>query len=162
MANASIIGTDSPLTDTQRRSLDIVLDMIVPASADGSKPSAAQVDVLGYIRTFEADSLGTLGTELDQLDAVAKERHGSAFADLAAETRHALVAALRAAQPRFLRTLALQTVTCYYQDDRVLAALGMEARPPFPKGYSVPPGDLSLLEPVRQRGRRYRAVPDAP
>ena len=50
----------------------------------------------------------------------------------------------------------MHTVTCYYQDDRVLAAIGLEARPPFPKGYDVPAGDLSLLEPVRRRGSIVR------
>jgi hypothetical protein len=63
---------------------------------------------------------------------------------------------LRGEEPSFLARLAQQTVTAYYQDDRVLQAIGMEARPPFPKGYEVPSGDLSLLDPVRARGRVYR------
>ena len=36
----------------------------------------------------------------------------------------------------------------YYRDDRVLLALGHEARAPFPKGYEVEQGDWSLLEVV--------------
>jgi len=32
----------------------------------------------------------------------------------------------------------------------------MEARPPYPKGYQVEPGDLSLLNPVIARGKIYR------
>jgi hypothetical protein len=40
----------------------------------------------------------------------------------------------------------------------VLEAIGMEARAPFPKGFEVEPGDLSLLDPVRRRGRVYREV----
>ena len=152
------IASDAPLTDRQRRNLDIVLDMIVPASADGRKPSAAEVDVLAYIRAQESESLASLGAELDRLDAEAQARHGEAFAVLAAERRQALVDALRRQEPQFLRNLALQTVTCYYGDDRVLQSLGLEARPPFPKGYDVPAGDLALLEPVRRRGRIYRAA----
>jgi hypothetical protein len=35
----------------------------------------------------------------------------------------------------------------------------MEARPPYPKGYQVVQGDLSLLEPVRARGKIYRDAP---
>ena len=45
---------------------------------------------------------------------------------------------------------------CYYRDDRVLTAIGVEPRPPFPKGYEVPQGDWSLLDPVRARGPIYR------
>ena len=50
-----------------------------------------------------------------------------------------------------MRTLALQTVTCYYQDDRVLEAIwGWKRGRRFPKGYEVPTGDVSLLDPVRR------------
>ncbi len=156
MGREDLIGTDHPLTERQRRTLAVALDLIVPASEDGRKPSAAEVDVLGYIRSAEPETLSALGEQLDRLDAEAKARHGSDFAPLAAASRQTLVDDIRAREPRFLGTLALQTVACYYQDDRVLQALGMEARPPFPKGFDVPAGDLSLLDPVLQRGKLYR------
>jgi len=57
-----------------------------------------------------------------------------------------------------LADLALETVTCYYQDPRVLEAIGVEARPPAPQGYQVIAGDLRLLEPVRRRGEIWRRV----
>jgi hypothetical protein len=40
----------------------------------------------------------------------------------------------------------------------VLEALGIEGRPPHPKGYTIEPTDWSLLDPVRRRSRRYREV----
>ena len=49
-------------------------------------------------------------------------------------------------------------LSAYYRDDRVLLALGHEARAPFPKGYDVEQGDWSLLDPVRARPRMYRVV----
>ena len=156
MTDQEVIGSDNPLSPAQRDVLAIVLDLIVPASADGRRPSAAEVDVLGYIRAAEPGTLANLGAELDRLDAEARERHGEGFASLDAEVRQALVDDIRAAEPSFMRTLAIQTVTCYYQDDRVLEAIGVEARPPFPKGYEVPSGDLTLLDPVRKRGRVWR------
>jgi hypothetical protein len=42
----------------------------------------------------------------------------------------------------------------------VMRSIGMEARPPFPKGHELEQGDWSLLEPVRARGRIWRRVPD--
>ena len=151
-----LIGSDNPLTTEQRDVLAIVLDLIVPASTDGRRPSAADVDVLGHIRATESGTLDNLGAELDRLDAEARERHGEGFASLDREMRRALVDDIRAAEPSFMRNVAIQTVTCYYQDDRVLEAIGLEARPPFPKGYEVPSGDLTLLDPVRKRGRVWR------
>ena len=156
MKRNEIIGTDNPLSDDQRRVLAIVLDLIIPASEDGRRPSAADVDVLGYIRETESHTLDGLRAELDQLDAEAFESQGEAFASLDPATRKALVDAVREREPHFLRALAMQTVTCYYRDDRVLEAIDVGARPPFPQGYEVPSGDLSLLEPVRRRGQVYR------
>ena len=156
MAPNEIIGTDSPLSEDQRRVLGLVLDLIVPASEDGRRPSARDVDVLGYIRDVESHTLDALCADLDRLDAEAMETHGEPFAFLDPATRQGLVNAVREREPRFMRTLAMQTVTCYYRDDRVLEAIGVGARPPFPKGYEVPSGDLSLLEPVRRRGKIYR------
>ena len=54
--------------------------------------------------------------------------------------------------------LELVIAQCYYRDDRVMRAIGMEPRAPFPKGYDVEQGDWSLLDPVRARGKIYRDV----
>lgn len=153
-----IIGTDA-FTALQRRAILVLADMIIPASADGRKPSAAAVDVLGYIRAHAQYAVANLRVELDALETRARAAHGTGFLDLPPATRVALVDSARDEKPGFLRDLALLTATAYYQDDQVLVALGMEARPPFPKGYEVPAGDLSLLEPVRARGRIYREAP---
>jgi hypothetical protein len=47
-------------------------------------------------------------------------------------------------------------LAAYYRDDRVLVALGLEARAPFPKGYVVEQGDWSLLDAVRKRPALWR------
>ena len=47
-------------------------------------------------------------------------------------------------------------VGAYYRDDRVLLALGLEARAPFPKGYTLEQGDWSLLDAVRHRPPLWR------
>lgn len=46
----------------------------------------------------------------------------------------------------------------YYRDDRVMRSLGMEARPPFPKGYETIQGDWALLDPVRHRAPIWRGA----
>ncbi len=159
MAN-DLIGTDGPLTTLQRRTLDVVLNMIVPPHAARAMPGAADVGVLPYLIESEPASIGPLRSELDRLEAAAQLRFGTDFADLDAAARGRLVAELRIEEPNFLRNLALHTVTRYYQDDHVLAALGMEPRAPYPRGYEVKSGDLALLDPVRDRGRIWRDAGD--
>jgi hypothetical protein len=70
--------------------------------------------------------------------------------------RQALVDGMRALDADFMSRLALETVTCYDQHDRVLAALGMALRSPAPQGFKVISGDLMLLAPVSRRGKMYR------
>jgi hypothetical protein len=53
-------------------------------------------------------------------------------------------------------TLGRLVLAAYYRDDRVLLALGHEARAPFPKGYEVEQGDWSLLEAVKHRPAFWR------
>jgi hypothetical protein len=38
-------------------------------------------------------------------------------------------------------------------------SLGLEARPPFPKGHTLEQGDWSLLDPVRSRPKLWRDAP---
>ena len=154
--SADVIGSDKPMNAAERGTFDVVVDMIVPASADGRKPSAAEVGVLDFIREREPGDLAAITGDIGRLDAAARDRHGATFTDLDATSRQAVVDAMRADDAAFLRILAIHTVTCYYQHDRVLAAIGLEARPPFPQGYDVVAGDTDLLEPVRRRGNLVR------
>ena len=48
------------------------------------------------------------------------------------------------------------TARCYYRDDRVMRAIGMEVRPPFPLGFEVKQGDWSLLDRYGRAERAYR------
>ena len=158
MSSNEIIGSDAVLDSDQQRTFGAILDMIIPASGDGRFPSAAETDVLGYVAKTDPKLLETVRIELDRLNTMSENLHGLVFGDAHETVRQELLDEIRGKEPQFLRGLALQTVTCYYQDDRVMEAIGMEARPPFPKGYEVVAGDLSLLDPVRARGQVYRDV----
>ena len=158
MSSNEIIGSDAALDSNQQRTFGAILDMIIPASGDGRFPSAAETDVLGYVAKTDPKLLETVRIELDRLNTMSENLHGLVFGDAHETVRQELLDEIRGKEPQFLRGLALQTVTCYYQDDRVMEAIGMEARPPFPKGYEVVAGDLSLLDPVRARGQVYRDV----
>lgn len=152
----NLIGSDHPLSQTHRSMLPLVLNLIVPPSADGRMPGAADVDVLAHLTAAAADSIPLLRDEFDRLEAEANARFAASFIDLGANARQRLVASLRTDDPGFMRLLALNTVTCYYQDERVMAGLGMPPRAPFPQGFDVKTGDLTLLDPVRQRGPIWR------
>jgi hypothetical protein len=47
---------------------------------------------------------------------------------------------------------------CYYRDDRVMRALGLEPRAPFPRGHGLEQGEWALLDAVRNRPPMWRDV----
>ena len=153
---ASAPSADTPLTTAQSAILDLVLDLILPPSAERRLPGAAELGVPAYLAAQAPEALPLIAPELDALEARARDQHAQGFATLPAAQRQALVDSLRAQDASFMSRLALETVTCYYQHDRVLEALGMETRAPYPQGFQVIAGDLALLAPVRRRGKVYR------
>lgn len=146
-----------PLSSEHTRVLTAVLDEIIPPSEDGRMPGAGEAGVVAHIEAQLARS-PELQPAIEQGLAALRDVTGGGFAALAPEARREALDSLAASQPGFVPMLAFQTITGYYQLPRVLEGLGLEPRPPHPKGYELEAGDLSLLDPVRERGPRYREV----
>jgi len=147
--------TESALTPAQRDDLRAIAAMMIPASAEYHVPGADDA-------TVQAEILATLGRDADKvreaLDHLARLA-GGRLADLGDEQRAAVAKSFRAQGGAAAATLVRVVLQCYYRDDRVLRSLGLELRPPFPKGHTLEQGDWSLLEPVKARpsmGRRAR------
>lgn len=147
-------------TPAQERALACVLDAIVPPSADGRMPGAGAIGLAPEVVAAFATQpwLEPMVVQgLASLDALARERHGAAFADLPPAERGALVREVDA-RDGVASGLVTTAYALYYQHPRVVAALGREARPPFPLGYEQPPFDEALIDPVRRRPPRWRDV----
>ncbi len=155
MQNSPTNSGDQVLSADQRRSLRCLAEMIIPASAEYRVPSAADEVIFGDILRSLGRDTGHVVAVLRTLDTLG----GGVFADLDAPRRDAVGARLREAGGVALTYLTRIVLQCYYRDDRVMRALDMEVRPPFPKGFDLEQGDWSLLDPVRARARLYREVP---
>ena len=145
-----IISSDHPLPIEQQRILEALLDTLVPASEDGRMPSAAELDLIGWLALNASDYLSALPGLLDKFEA--------GFAELSLDERIARTDDFNKAEPDAFNMLLFQVYCCYYEDDRVLTAIGAGAGPPFPRGNEVESGDLSLLDQVNRLGKQYRRV----
>lgn len=150
------ITSDSPLNAVQRAIFDIVLDQLIPEDPTRKKPSAADVGVFEYILERYPESFEEIRRQLTELDAQASSSHQTRYTELNRELQDETLSQLHEQDPRFLLILALPAVECYYLDNRVMAAIGLPARAPYPEGFTVHRGDLSLLDPVRERGQIWR------
>ena len=141
------MSVETNLTAAQRDDLRAVAAMIIPPSSEYNVPGADDAAI-------QADMLATLGRDtppvsaaLDHLARLA----GMPLAKLDAARREAVAREFRASGGAAAATLVRVVLQCYYRDDRVLRSLGLELRPPFPKGYELEQGDWSLLDPVKAR-----------
>jgi hypothetical protein len=150
--------SDSGLLNAAQRSvLAAVLDAIVPPSADGRLPGAGEIGLAPAIEQQLGAMCVFTARGIDALDALARERGAAGFAALAAAERKEVLDTHAAADPGFLPGLVFQIYSAYYQHPRVLVGLGLEPRPPHPKGYALEQPDLdALLAPVRARAKLYR------
>jgi hypothetical protein len=140
------------LTPTQRDDLRAIAGVIIPASIEFDVPGADDP-------TIQADMLATLGRDTglvcEALDELARLA-GAPFAGLDQVRREAAALELRAKGGPAVATLIRVVLQCYYRDDRVVRSLGLEPRPPYPKGHVLEEGDWSLLDPVRARAPLWR------
>ena len=146
-------------SEDQMRTLAAALDEIIPPRSDAALPGAGTLGVGTYIEHAlqqTPDIRAVVEAGLSALDSLATARHARGFATLAHADRLAVLNELASTDLAFLLTLTLHGSVGYYQDGRVLHALGHAPRPPHPDGYEVPPNDLTLLEPVRRRAKMYR------
>jgi hypothetical protein len=140
------------LTAAQRDDLRTIAGLIIPASSEFDVPGADDPAI-------QADILATLGRDaarvreaLDELSRLA----GAPLASLDPDRREAAARQLRSEGGEAAATLTRVVLQCYYRDDRVVRSLGLEPRPPYPKGHELEQGDWSLLDPVRARAPFWR------
>jgi hypothetical protein len=152
MQNPAPLPGAVTLTADQLRSLQCLVEAMIPASAEYTVPGAGDP-------TIFADILRSCGRDSHHVVAVLQtldDLSGGGFADLPPQRQAAVAARLREGGGTALMYLSRIILQCYYRDDRVMRSLGMQVRPPFPKGFQVEQGDWSLLDPVRDRPKLYR------
>src|SRR5258708_38777865 len=133
------MSTEPALTQAQRDDLRTVAAMIIPEGREDKVPGADDAKI-------HADILATLGRDAkrvrEALDHLARLA-GKPLADLDPGRRDAVAKEFRSTAGAAAATLTRVVLQCYYRDDRVVHSLGLELRPPFPKGYPLEQGDWS-------------------
>jgi len=152
-SDATLIASDRPFSAEQQAVLERLLDLMIPASADGRMPSAAGLNLFAERGRLEPEAVAMLAGGCRLLDGSSRERYGEPFAALDSARAGALLDQARHAHSQFFGVFSVQAVARYYQHDHVLLALGLEPRPPWPAGHQVPEGDWTLLDPVLARAR---------
>jgi hypothetical protein len=142
----------TPLSADETDALRTIAGTMVPEDAALGMPGADDPAILD-------DIVRSIGRDLPLVRealAVIMAKAGKGFAGLERSAQEDLINDWYAGGGAAAAVLGRVILGAYYRDDRVLVALGHEARAPFPKGYVLEPGDWSLLDAVRDRPPFWR------
>jgi hypothetical protein len=142
------------LTPADLRDLRRLAGFMIPAAGEYGVPGADDEAIFTDI----VRSLGRDQSDVHKALAMLRELAGEDFAALVdAEAEATAMVVLRRELPE-ITALGRAVLQCYYRDDRVVRSLGIEPRPPYPKGHVLEQANWSLLDAVRGRPRMWRDV----
>ena len=137
------------LSSPERALLQDVVGTMIPADAALALPGADDPAILD-------DLVASLGRDLAPVRQGLADLAARGFAGLDRDGRERLVNELARSGHAGVAAIGRVAVSAYYRDGRVLRSIGMEPGAPFPKGYTVEPGDWSLLDAVKTRAPFWR------
>ena len=144
------------LSQSQHSLATAILDRIIPSQGD--MPGAGESGTADYLDGIAAGSapLARLfSTGLQDIEITAA-RSGPSFGELNGDQQDDVLRSVEADSPEFFDLLVRHTYNGYYSNPTVVELLGLDPRPPQPRGNRVERGDLSSLEVVVERGQSYR------
>jgi len=155
------VSTESPVffAAAQRELLVSVLNRIVPAA--GAFPGAGDLGVASYLDRVVGQSAALrrlFAQGLVQITLMSQTQYAQPFTMLSQEQRDAVLRQVETTAPEFFEVLVTHTYSGYYSHPTIVRLLGMEGRPPQPRGHHLEPLDLSLLDNIKQRQPIYRQV----
>jgi hypothetical protein len=144
---------------SQQTLLSHVLNRLIPATDDF--PGAGDLGVASYVDTVvgrSAELKRLFSQGLTHIAMISQAQQAQEFNDLADDQKDAVLRQVETLHPAFFEALVQHTYSGYYMHPTVIRLLGLETRPPQPRGYHLEPLDLTLLDNVKQRGSMYRQV----
>ena len=144
------------LSQSQRSLATAVLDRIIPPQ--GNMPGAGEAGTADYLDGIAAGSARIarlFSTGLQDIE-IGAARFGSGFEELSGDQQDEVLRGVEADSPQFFDLLVRHTYNGYYSNPKVVELLGLDPRPPQPRGNQVERGDLSSLQAVVERGQAYR------
>jgi hypothetical protein len=150
-------NTKNFMSEAQRNLAAQVLNRLVPTH-DGL-PGAGDVGVVKYLDCSGGASLPLrriLTDLLSAIEAISQTDYAASFGSLSIDRKTGVLQQIESANGPGFTELLRRTYAGYYSEPIVLDALGIDARPPQPRGYSLAPFDTAILERVRKRDQAYR------
>ena len=148
----------SLLSEEQRSLLEDVLNNLIPGNDE--MPAAGLV-ASDFVERSASGSVAIRRIVLDivaVMDAMAGLHHDKRFSDVSDSSKESLLKIVEEQNKDMFSAFVNLVYDGYYTNPSVTGLLGVDAGTPQPTGFSNPPFDPGIVDGVRTRGPRYRAV----
>ena len=139
-------------TANLRATLKALLNMMIPPNTDFGMPGGAEV---GFENSLESQDLEWINHELPRLNSVSFARCANDFHLTKPCEQQATIDDIKSDMRPFFNRLMKRLLEFYYIQPKVAKAIGLREGPPFPGGYLVDDGDLTLLESVYYGPKKF-------
>ena len=134
--------------------LKIIINTMLPGDPVLGMPSASSIDFDIYLKQHGLTDLSL--DFIQMLDKVCEEKIGGAFTFLDEIQKMQAINACKLVNVRLFSTMVSHLLKAYYTAPGVLMKIRSGSVPPFPSGNYLEEDDWSFLEPVYERGKKYR------
>ena len=138
----------------KKLAFSILLDTIIPPNLELGIKGGSSIDLEEILGTKEytiiADKFSSLIIE------TANENHIRDLELLSIENLQKIIQKTKIKNFRFFNHIAFLITEFYYLNSENRQALNLKTLPPFPEGNIIDDIDLTILEPVFNRGKIYR------
>lgn len=138
----------------KKLAFSILLDTIIPPNIEIGIKGGSSIDLEEILGTKEytiiADKFSSLIIE------TANENHIRDLELLSIENLQKIIQKTKIKNFRFFNYIASLITEFYYLNKENRQALNLKTLPPFPEGNIIEDIDLTILEPVFNRGKIYR------
>ena len=150
-------NTKNFMSEAQRELAKEALNRLVPSR--DALPGTGDVDVVDYLDSAGGASLllrGILTQVLSAIETISQTDYAGSFGSLRIDRKTSVLQQIESENGADFTELLRRTYAGYYSEHTVLDALGINSRPPQPRGYSLAPFETSMLKRVRNRDQAYR------
>lgn len=146
------------LNQDQRNTLKRFLNIIIPPCEKSGLMGAGELNLIEFVSKYDSRAIEIIIHDLDTMNNLSIKKYSKLFAFLSEKECEDILEHLKSNNNNFAKTLIVNTLGCYYQNDSILKTLGISSKAPYPDGNQVISGDLNLLDPVRKMKNIYRDI----
>ena len=134
-----------------------ILEIIIPKDDINSMPSAADVNIIEFIKRNDKKLMPKLISFVREINLICQKQFNQKFSNIGFQKKIDILEEYKINFQNDYNQIIRLILYCYYSDKDVLEKLNLKNDPPFPDGNKIKKGDLTLLKPVLDKKISFRS-----